>query len=176
MRAAIFALAALLLAVSAGAADYEVPWRDVRANVEAHRVIGAIDETSFADAVAMYPGTQDNTGHYAVGVGRLLMWKIVHLFASDQTVKVIRLASFEERCNARTDKFGSSVECTLAAVVEVEEGGETHLIDFETTEPVGAWMRPTEPYRPAVAAEIRIPVDEFVAHIGSELRAAGILQ
>jgi len=36
MRAAIFALAALLLAVSAGAADYEVPWRDVRANVEAH--------------------------------------------------------------------------------------------------------------------------------------------
>lgn len=176
MRAAAFSLALIMFAGAAGAAEHEVPWKDIAANVEEHRVIEAMDEASFAAAEAHYPGTEKNADHYAVGVGRYLMWQIVHLFPSDRTVDAMRLASFDERCDVRTDEFGSSVRCSLSAVLEVDDAGDTHRIAFETTRPVGAWMKSSEPYQPAVAAEVRLPVDDFVSHIETELDAAGIAQ
>lgn len=177
MRKALLATAAVALVACGAQAEprYQAPWKDVAVNLETHAVAAAIDEASLDKAVASYPGTKDNTGHYEVGVGKYLKWQIVNLFPADQTVKSIRLDAFDEDCDARSDEFGSAVRCTLSAVLVVEAGGESHRIDFETETPVGAWMQPSEAYRPAVSAEVTKPVDAFVGRIERELSAAGVL-
>lgn len=177
MRKALLATAVVAL-VSCGAQAeprYQAPWKDAAVNLETHKVAAAIDEASLEKAVALYPGTKDNTDHYEVGVGKYLKWRIVSLFPADRSVKSIRLDAFDEDCEARTDEFGSAVRCTLAAALVVEAGGESHRVEFETETPVGAWMQPIEPYRPAVSAEVTKPVDAFVQRIERDLSAAGVL-
>lgn len=177
MRKALMIAAGVALAGCGVQAEprYEAPWEDAAVNLKTHEVAAAFDEASLDKAVASYPGTKDDTDHYEVGVGKYLKWQIVSLFTSDMTVDSIRLDAFDEACTARSDEYGTTVYCALSAELVVEARGETHRIEYETESPVGAWMQPTEPYRPAVSAEVTAPVDEFVEHIGRELNAADVL-
>jgi hypothetical protein len=174
----IFGLAVVLWLTQPGAslaADAEVPWQNVAANLKVHKVIASIDQDSFDAAIARYPQSETG-GSYPVKAGRYLMWKIVGLFTSNQRVEQIRLESFVMPCRTAKSGFDTQVTCDLNASILVRSGGQTRIVDISIDRTVGRFFDPAKPdYATVIAAEIKDPIDQAVARIQVELKAAGFL-
>ena len=163
------------LAGTAAAAEAEVPWQDVAANLKRHTVVANIDQESFAAATARYPLSASD-GTYPVRVGRYLMWKIVGLFTSDRRVDLMRLSSFVMSCRTNPAVAATEVICDLNAAILLRYGGSTRVIDISSNRNVGRFFDPAKAdYASVVYAELRDPLDRAVEQIKTELSAAGVL-
>ena len=176
MRAILGLALGLCLAQSgAAAADIEVPWQKIAANLKTHKVVANIDQGSFDAAVARYPESE-NGGGVPVSAGRYFLWKVVGLFTSDQRVEQLRLESFVMPCRPSKTGFATEVICDLNAAVLVRNGGRTRVIDISVDRNVGRFFDPKKPdYATVIGAEIQDPIDRAVSRIQAELASAGLL-
>ena len=176
MRAMLGFLVMAWLAVNpaVAAGGPEVPWQGIAANLKTHRVIANFDQASFEGATARYPAKGD--GNFQVLVGRYLMWKLVGLFTSDQRVEQLRLSSFVMSCRPSKDAFATEVICDLNAALLVRNSGTTRVLDISTNRNVGRFFDPqNKDYATVIYSELRDPIDQAVAQIQAQLKAAGIL-
>jgi len=131
----------ILAAEVASAQSSEVPYRALRATAKAHAVVASFDRASFMRATAAYPAdVQGRT--VSVGVGNYMMWKIVHLFASERRVQRIALVAFEERCELRGGQYAETVMCRLTALVSITHDGRTRSANIAVNQNVGRFVRP----------------------------------
>lgn len=174
-RGVFACLLALLVAGPAYADGEEVAYKALMATARAHKIVAAFDEASFAAALASYPASETG-GLYRVRPGRYMMWKIVHLFTSTQSVEAIVLKHFEERCIARKKGYILRVECTLRASLVVRAGGRSLNITLADARDVGGYYPPKPGRDPAVIHSLIVPsVDAAVRQIKARLTAAGII-
>jgi hypothetical protein len=160
---------------AAAAADAELPWQHLAANLKVHKVVADIDQGSFETATAYYPMSEAG-GRHPIGTGRYFFWKTVGLFSRDQSVGQIRLASFTMPCRPSKIESAIDVICDLTAAVLVRSGGRTRVVDISIHRDVGRFFDPAEPDHGAeIYAEIREPIDLAVARIRAELESAGAL-
>src|SRR5690606_37045133 len=106
----------------AAAADAELPWQQLAADLKAHRVVADIDPDSFETATAYYPLSEAG-GRHPIDTGRYFFWKTVGLFGPDQSVGHIRLASFIMPCRLSKIESATDVICDLTAALLVRSGG-----------------------------------------------------
>jgi len=155
--------------------DLEVPYKTLMDTARAHAVVAAFDRASFERANASYPQNEAGTP-VAVRTGNYMLWKITHLFASDQRVERIALPVFRQLCTLKKTQYATAVTCRLNARIAVTHRGQTNIFNIVVNRNVGRFvaLKPGEDMS-VIYSGIAATVDDAVKGLAVQLRRMGAL-
>jgi len=171
-----FLLVALAAAgAPAGAQTSEVPYKALMDTARAHAVVAAFDHSSFGGAAAIYP-RDANGATMRVRTGNYMLWKIVHLFASDRRVERIALPVFRQVCTLKKLRYARNVACRLNARIAVTHRGQTNNFNIVVSRNVGRFVAPKPGEDMSVIhSGVAATIDDAVTGVAAQLRRMGAL-